>query len=118
MTISSPPLDHGATAVYATLFHSLSDPTRLAVLHHLSYGEHRVRDLVEHLDLAQSTVSKHLSCLLECGLIVFRVEGRASWYRLADADDLAALLQAAEHLLAATGSQVTLCSQLMHPSEA
>ncbi|WP_311777307.1 ArsR/SmtB family transcription factor [Trueperella abortisuis] len=118
MTISSPPLDRSATKVYAALFHSLSDPTRLAVLQHLSYGEHRVRDLVEHLDLAQSTVSKHLSCLLECGLIVFRVEGRASWYGLADADDLAALLQAAEHLLAATGSQVTLCSQLMHPDKA
>lgn len=30
MTISSPPLDRSATKVYAALFHSLSDPTRLA----------------------------------------------------------------------------------------
>ncbi len=115
MTINAQVLDRADTEVYARLFHALSDPTRLAVLQHLALGEHRVRDLVEHLDFAQSTVSKHLSCLLECGLIALRVEGRASWYSLADAEDLSGLLRAAEHLLAATGSQVRLCTQLMRP---
>lgn len=115
MTINAQVLDRAATEVDARLFHALSDPTRLAVLQHLALGEHRVRDLVEHLDFAQSTVSKHLSCLLECGLIALRMEGRASWYSLADAEDLSGLLRAAEHLLAATGSQVRLCSQLMRP---
>ncbi|WP_331715746.1 ArsR/SmtB family transcription factor [Tessaracoccus coleopterorum] len=104
-----------ASETYARLFHALSDPTRLTILQHLALGGHRVRDLVEHLGFAQSTVSKHLSCLQECGLVSLRVEGRASWYSLADADDLAGVLQAAEHLLGATGARVSLCTQLMRP---
>ena len=110
--------DREASAVFARLFHALSEPSRLTILQHLSTGEHRVRDLVEHLGIAQSTVSKHLSCLLECGLVTVRAEGRASWYGLADADDLAGVLCAAQHLLDATGARVTLCSQLMRPEVA
>ena len=53
----------------AALFHALAEPTRLALLKHLSSGEHRVRDLVDHMHLAQSTVSKHLACLRDCGLV-------------------------------------------------
>ena len=67
--------DRGARAA---LFHALAEPTRLALLEHLASGEHRVRDLVDHLHLAQSTVSKHLACLRDCGLIRSRSEGRAS----------------------------------------
>lgn len=104
-----------AVEVYSRLFHALSDPTRLTILQHLSSGEHRVRDLVAHLGFAQSTVSRHLGCLLGCGLVSLRVQGRSSWYGLADADDLAGVLRAAEHLLDATGAKVSLCEQLMRP---
>ncbi|WP_207913597.1 ArsR/SmtB family transcription factor, partial [Dietzia cinnamea] len=68
---------------YAALFHALAEPTRLALLEHLGSGEHRVRDLVDHMHLAQSTVSKHLSCLRDCGLVTTRIEGRSSWFSLA-----------------------------------
>lgn len=85
------------------LFHALSDPTRLALLGHLTAGEHRVRDLVEHMHLAQSTVSVHLACLRDAGLVNVRAEGRASWFRLADPVSLDALVQAADALLVATG---------------
>ncbi|MFE6968074.1 ArsR/SmtB family transcription factor [Isoptericola sp. NPDC057653] len=112
-----PAIDRVATGAFADLFHALSDSTRLALLQHLAFGEHRVRDLVEHLDLAQSTVSKHLACLRECGLVTVRTEGRASWFSLAEPDLLAGLLAGAERLLDATGDQVTLCSHLMHPHE-
>ncbi|TFF04411.1 ArsR/SmtB family transcription factor [Cellulosimicrobium funkei] len=108
-------LDVAATAVYAELFHALSEPTRLAIVQHLAVGEHRVRDLVEHMGLAQSTVSKHLACLRECGLVAVRVEGRASWFSLSEPDLLAGLFSGAERLLGATGEQVRLCSHLVHP---
>lgn len=71
-------------------------------------GEHRVVDLTEHLGLAQSTVSGHLACLRDCGLIVARAEGRASLYSLAR-PELLDLLTAAERLLDATGDSVALC---------
>ncbi|TCW21151.1 regulatory ArsR family protein, partial [Dietzia cinnamea] len=35
------------------------------------------------MHLAQSTVSKHLSCLRDCGLVTTRIEGRSSWFSLA-----------------------------------
>lgn len=95
--------------VAAALFHGLSDPSRLAILQHLTLGEHRVRDLTEHLGLAQSTVSGHLACLRECGLVESRPEGRASVFSLTSAPEVLGVLAAAELLLEATGRGVALC---------
>lgn len=96
-------------ALAAELFHSLSDPARLSILQHLRLGEHRVRDLVAHLDLAQSTVSGHLACLKDCGLVTSRPHGRASMFSLTTEPELLAVLAAAERLLEATGYAVELC---------
>lgn len=106
------PLDEVATAAYAHLFQAFAEPMRLAILQHLATGEHRVRDLVEHMGLAQSTVSKHVSFLLECGLVTVRPEGRASWYALAEPALLRVLIVAAEQMLAATGTPAMLCRHL------
>jgi ArsR family transcriptional regulator, cadmium/lead-responsive transcriptional repressor len=92
----------------AALFRSLGDPARLAILRQLAGGEARVVDLTGLLGLAQSTVSRHLACLRDCGLVTVRAAGRASVYSLAQP----ALLQvftAAETVLAATGNAVVLC---------
>ncbi|CAM5785372.1 ArsR/SmtB family transcription factor [Cellulomonas persica] len=93
----------------ACLFHGFSDPSRLTILRHLALGEHRVVDLTEHLGLAQSTVSKHLACLRDCGLVTSRPQGRASMFVLNHPEALMDLLSAAERLLALTGDAVTLC---------
>jgi ArsR family transcriptional regulator, cadmium/lead-responsive transcriptional repressor len=93
----------------ATLFHSLADPARLAIVRYLAAkGQARVVDLTGELGLAQSTVSKHLACLRECGLVQVRPVGRASVCSLAQ-PELAELLAAAETVLAATGNAVALC---------
>jgi DNA-binding transcriptional ArsR family regulator len=97
-----------ALAPAACLFRSLSDPARLSILRHLALGEHRVVELTAHLGLAQSTVSGHLACLRDCGLVTSRAQGRASVFSLAR-PELLELLAAAERLLAATGDAVTLC---------
>ncbi|WP_299956566.1 helix-turn-helix transcriptional regulator [uncultured Modestobacter sp.] len=93
----------------ASLFHSLADPARLAILRHLSLGEHRVVELTGHLGLAQSTVSKHLACLRDCGLVDSRPQGRASMFSLTTRDELLELFSAAERLLALTGDAADLC---------
>jgi DNA-binding transcriptional ArsR family regulator len=98
----------GGLTAAACMFRSLGDPTRLAIVHHLALGEHRVVDLTAHLGLAQSTVSGHLACLKDCGLVDSRPVGRASVFSLAR-PELLALLTAAETLLAATGDAVVLC---------
>lgn len=97
-----------ALAPAAALFRSLGDPSRLAILRHLALGEHRVRDLTDHLGLAQSTVSAHCRCLVDCGLITSRPRGRATVHTLAR-PELLEVLAAAERLLAANGDQVALC---------
>ncbi len=111
-------LDEDATAVYSHLFQALGEPTRLEVLQHLAWGEHRVRDLVEHIGLAQSTVSKHLSFLLECRLVTVRPDGRSSWYSLSEPEAISGLIAAAERLLDATGTKAELCAHLRHPVRA
>ncbi len=105
--VSTADLCSAPTAAVA-LFRSLGDPARLAILRRLAEGEARVTDLVVCIGLAQSTVSAHLSCLRDCGLITSRPQGRASLYSLAR-PELLDLLASAEHLLAATGEAVDLC---------
>ncbi|WP_449561053.1 ArsR/SmtB family transcription factor [Mycolicibacterium mageritense] len=91
------------------LFHSLSDGTRLAIATRLAHGgEARVADLMAELGLAQSTVSAHVACLRDCGLVEGRPQGRQVFYSLAR-PELMDLLAAAETLLAATGNAVALC---------
>ena len=92
----------------AALFRSLGDPARLAILRRLATEPARVVDLVEALGLAQSTVSKHLACLRDCGLVTSEPEGRASLFRLTQ-PALIDLLASAETVLAATGNAVALC---------
>lgn len=96
-------------AVATALFRSLADPARLQIVRHLAFGEHRVVDLTAHLGLAQSTVSQHLACLRDCGLVTSKPLGRSSVYSLTARAELLALLTAAEQLLGATGDSVVLC---------
>jgi DNA-binding transcriptional ArsR family regulator len=98
----------GAVTPAAALFRSLGDPVRLVILQRLSEAEARVVDLTAQLGLAQSTVSKHLSCLRGCGLVDFRAQGRQSFY-FVTRPELLDLLRSAEGLLAATGEAVVLC---------
>lgn len=98
-----------ALSAAACMFRSLGDPARIAILRHLSLGEHKVVDLTAHLALAQSTVSAHLACLRDCGLVSSRPQGRASLWSLTHAAELLDVLAAAERLLGATGDAVALC---------
>lgn len=110
-TATTPPasLERAGLDAAACLFHGLSDRNRLIILRHLALGEHRVVDLMAHLGLAQSTVSKHLACLKDCGLVDSRPQGRASLFSLTHPEAVLDLLAAAEQLLGLTGDAVTLC---------
>lgn len=101
--------DDAPLTAAACLFHGFSDRSRLVILQHLLLGEHRVVELTEHLGLAQSTVSKHLACLRDCGLVTSRPHGRASVFSVTHPEATTELLAAAERLLDLTGFAVTLC---------
>jgi len=61
---------------------ALSDRQRLRILMMLRPGELCVCQIVEVLELAPSTISKHLSLLSGSGLVDFRKDGRWAYYRL------------------------------------
>lgn len=65
-----------------SLFHALSDETRLEILERLKEGEHCVCDLTEVFKTGQSRLSFHLKVLKDAGLIKDRPEGRWVHYSL------------------------------------
>ena len=78
-TRSSPTADLGRAV---SLFHALSDATRLSVISMLADGERCVCELQAELDAAQSRLSFHLRVLKEAGLITDRREGRWMYYSI------------------------------------
>jgi DNA-binding transcriptional ArsR family regulator len=108
MITSDAEIERVELAPAAALFRSLGDPARLMIVRRLAVGPARVTDLTAVLGLAQSTVSKHLACLRDCGLVASEPAGRASVFRLAQ-PALADMLASAEAVLAATGNAVALC---------
>lgn len=96
--VTRPAVRHRAQT--ATLFHALSDETRIAVLQLLRDGERCVCELQDELGAAQSRLSFHLKVLRDAGLLLHRKEGRWSYYaiataRLAEAHDLLVSLRPA-----------------------
>jgi ArsR family transcriptional regulator len=62
---------------------ALSHPARLAILRHLSVsGCCCCKDVVQSVDLAQSTVSQHLKILVEAGLVRYQPDRQRSRYEI------------------------------------
>ncbi|GHF09086.1 hypothetical protein GCM10016455_32480 [Aliiroseovarius zhejiangensis] len=99
-----------ALELRAKLFRGLGDPSRLAILDALVSGERNVQEIVGDTGLGQPNVSNHLRCLLDCGLVSRRSEGRFVRYRLADRQ-VANLIRDADRLLAATGAGIDNCER-------
>ena len=74
MTASAAQLDR--------VYRALSDPTRRAVLVHLSDGPAAVSDLARPYDMALPSFVQHLGILEKCGLVQSRKKGRVRTYRL------------------------------------
>jgi len=65
-----------------SVFAMLAEPNRRLILDLLRDGERSAGDFVEHLPLAQPTVSKHLKLLREAGLVDVRQDAQRRVYRL------------------------------------
>ena len=75
-------MNNPTTQQVARLFSALSDPTRLRLLLALRDGELCACQLIGLVELAPSTVSKHMSLLRAAGLVAARKDGRWVHYRL------------------------------------
>src|ERR1700732_2718859 len=63
---------------------AIVDPTRVRIIASLRRGELCVCELVDALEINQSTLSGHLQVLRQTGLVTTRKEGRWIYYSLAD----------------------------------
>ena len=66
---------------------ALADASRVRAIMALRHGELCLCQLIELLGLAPSTVSKHMSVLVQAGLAEVRKDGRWHFYRLPSATD-------------------------------
>jgi ArsR family transcriptional regulator, arsenate/arsenite/antimonite-responsive transcriptional repressor len=60
------------------------DPTRVRIIAALRRGELCVCELVDALEISQSTLSGHLQVLRRTGMVTIKKEGRWIYYSLAD----------------------------------
>jgi DNA-binding transcriptional ArsR family regulator len=89
------------------LMHGFADLSRLRILGALRDGERRVSDLSAELELSRPNTSKHLACLLGCGLVERDKRGREAFYALADGVE--ELLDAMDRLLDRVGDRIEAC---------
>jgi DNA-binding transcriptional ArsR family regulator len=82
--MTKPRLEQEIDLLHNRICYALADPKRILILYVLSEGPRCVNELVEALDLPQSTVSRHLRVLRERGLVQTERRGTAIYYTLAD----------------------------------
>lgn len=68
----------------AAYFQALSEPTRLHILNLLREGERNVGELAQLTGYTSANVSRHLSVLMQQGLVGRESRGTAVYYRIAD----------------------------------
>jgi ArsR family transcriptional regulator, arsenate/arsenite/antimonite-responsive transcriptional repressor len=67
-----------------SLGQAIVDPTRVRIIAALRQGELCVCELVDALEISQSTLSGHLQVLRQTGLVITRKDGRWIYYSLTD----------------------------------
>ena len=63
-----------------SLGQAIADPTRVRIIAALRVGELCVCELVDALEISQSTLSTHLQVLRQTGMVIPRKEGRWVYY--------------------------------------
>ncbi|MGH8924025.1 MAG: ArsR/SmtB family transcription factor [Acidimicrobiia bacterium] len=77
-------IDRETAAVWASWFRALGDPSRILVLNLLAAKAEpmSVGEIVEALDVGQSTVSHHLKQLADVGFVLVEERGTSNLYRV------------------------------------
>lgn len=66
----------------AMIFKALSDENRIEILEILKKGEHCACELLEQLQIGQSTLSHHMKILIDSGIVVSKKDGKWTHYHL------------------------------------
>ncbi len=63
---------------------SLAHSVRLQIVDRLNLGETSASELIETLDISKGNLSKHMSLLVQSGIVLSLRKGRHIYYRLTD----------------------------------
>ncbi|HVM03433.1 MAG TPA: metalloregulator ArsR/SmtB family transcription factor [Acidimicrobiales bacterium] len=108
--VEAEPVALADSELLARLFRALGDATRLRVLELLlEEGELHQMELVRRLGATQNRISEHMSCLVWCGFVQSRTEGRRTLYRVTNRRRVASLLAQAKRFLDANEAQIACC---------
>ncbi len=79
-------VDRASADTWAPWFRCLGDPSRILILNRLALARRAmtVGELVDMLDIGQSTVSHHLKVLTDTGFVLLERRGTSSHYRVND----------------------------------
>ncbi|NLO97127.1 MAG: winged helix-turn-helix transcriptional regulator [Peptococcaceae bacterium] len=66
----------------ARVFKALCDPNRLRIIEMLQSGERCACEILEDLQIGQSTLSHHMKILCDSGIVDGRKEGKWMYYSL------------------------------------
>lgn len=94
----------------AKLFKGFGDPSRLIILEAITEKPLTVSEIVEETELSQPNVSMHLACLLDCGLVQNKKEGRNSYYELSG-DEVKEVINTARKIISAHSKELFECTR-------
>jgi len=107
--VEAEPVALADSELLARLFRALGDATRLRVLELLmEEGELHQMELVRRLGATQNRISEHMSCLVWCGFVQSRIEGRRTLYRVTNRK-VGSLLAQAKRFMEANEAQIACC---------
>ncbi|OJV65714.1 MAG: transcriptional regulator [Clostridiales bacterium 38-18] len=68
----------------AKVFKAFCDSNRLQIIESLQHGEKCACNLLEELQIVQSTLSHHMKILIESQVVIQRRNGKWTYYQLSD----------------------------------
>ncbi len=77
-------LEQEVSLLHAHVCQALADPKRILILYALAEAPRYVNELVDVLNIPQSTVSRHLKVLRERSLVTAERDGATVYYSLTD----------------------------------
>jgi DNA-binding transcriptional ArsR family regulator len=77
-------VDRASAEVWASWFRALGDASRVLILNQLASARlpMTVGEIVDAVDVGQSTVSHHLKMLTDTGFVLVERRGNTSWFRV------------------------------------
>ena len=85
-SIEDKKLQHKIFQMQCEICKALANPLRMAIVNRLDNKEAAAADLITDLEISKANLSKHMTLLMQAGIVESRRNGRQIFYRLIDPD--------------------------------